>query len=198
MFNLGIGELTVIAIILIVAVGPDRLPTLMKTVGKTLRAVRQASRDIRTTVGIDEMMREDVLAPPRPRYQPPPSTVSRTPNAALPKSGEAADAKSPTEPGAGKADGQTAPAGSGADVKSANAAPDGDKAKLAAGVQQRADALLNAAPPPSSPSTPAPPAAPSPAAAPVDSPGPRAESGSPAPAGAPPTPAADEGPKRDG
>ena len=63
MFNLGFGELAVIFIVLIIAVGPDRLPTMMKGLGKTIRTVRQASRDIRATVGIDELMREDVMQP---------------------------------------------------------------------------------------------------------------------------------------
>lgn len=68
MFNLGIGEIALIAVVLIIVVGPERLPTLMRTVGKSLRTLRQASRDIRTTVGLDELMREDVLrTPPRPR-----------------------------------------------------------------------------------------------------------------------------------
>lgn len=76
MFNLGFGELAVIFVILILAVGPDRLPTMMKGLGKTIRTVRQASRDIRATVGIDEMLREDVLAPP-PRRPVPKAAVAR-------------------------------------------------------------------------------------------------------------------------
>ena len=60
MFSLGFGEILIICVILIVVVGPERLPTMMKGVGKTMRTVRQASRDMRTTIGIDEMMREDL------------------------------------------------------------------------------------------------------------------------------------------
>lgn len=77
MFNFGFGEILVICVILIVVVGPERLPALMKNVGKGMRTVRQASRDIRATVGIDELMREDVLAPPPPRRPAPTATVSR-------------------------------------------------------------------------------------------------------------------------
>jgi len=76
MFNLGFGELAVIFIVLIIAVGPDRLPTMMKGLGKTIRTVRQASRDIRATVGIDEMMREDVLQP-LPRRPVPKAAIAR-------------------------------------------------------------------------------------------------------------------------
>lgn len=75
MFSLGFGEILVICVILILVVGPERLPTVMKGVGKTMRTVREASREIRTTVGLDELMRDD---PPRPYYRPPPpATVAR-------------------------------------------------------------------------------------------------------------------------
>jgi Tat protein translocase TatB subunit len=68
MFNIGFGELAVICIVLIIAVGPERLPSMMKTLGKTLRTLRQASRDIRASTGIDELMREDfdLYAPLKP------------------------------------------------------------------------------------------------------------------------------------
>lgn len=73
MFGIGFGEFTIIFIVLIIAVGPEKLPTLMKTVGRTIRSLRQASRDIRTAVGIDEMMREDfsLHTPPARKPMPP-------------------------------------------------------------------------------------------------------------------------------
>ncbi len=77
MFNLGFGELAVILVILLIVVGPARLPTLMKSTGKALRTLRDASRDIRTSVGFDEMMREDLLKPAPPRRVP--ATVSTAP-----------------------------------------------------------------------------------------------------------------------
>jgi sec-independent protein translocase protein TatB len=67
MFNLGFGEIAVILVILLIFVGPTRLPTLMKTTGKAMRTLRQASRDIQTSVGLDEMMREDILKPAPPK-----------------------------------------------------------------------------------------------------------------------------------
>src|ERR1700712_4810503 len=72
MFNIGFGELAVICIVLIIAVGPDRLPSMMKSLGKTIRTLRQASRDIRASTGIDELMREDfdLYAPIKPAPQP--------------------------------------------------------------------------------------------------------------------------------
>lgn len=72
MFNIGFSELVVICIVLIVVVGPERLPSMMKTIGKTIRSVRQASRDIRASTGIDELLREDfdLYAPLPQRRQP--------------------------------------------------------------------------------------------------------------------------------
>lgn len=72
MFNIGFGELAIICIVLIIAVGPERLPSMMKTVGKTMRTLRQASRDLRASTGIDELLREDFdYHPPPPRPAPP-------------------------------------------------------------------------------------------------------------------------------
>lgn len=83
MFNIGFSELAIICIVLIIAVGPERLPSMMKTFGRTMRTLRQASRDIRASTGIDELMREDFdiqPAPRRPFIAPPvdsPPPVSR-------------------------------------------------------------------------------------------------------------------------
>lgn len=77
MFGLGFGEMVVIALLAIVVVGPSRLPTLFKTVGGAMRQLRQASRDIRSSVGLDELIDLDPRQPVRPatrtvaRAQPP-------------------------------------------------------------------------------------------------------------------------------
>ena len=95
MFSLGFGEILIICVILIIVVGPERLPTVMKGLGKTMRTVREASREIRTTVGIDELMRDD--PPPRPMYRPPPAaTIARA--QPLPATSEAPDTSKPVEP----------------------------------------------------------------------------------------------------
>lgn len=75
--SIGFGELAVICIVLIIAVGPQRLPSMMKTVGKTMRTLRQASRDLRESTGIDELLREDFDYHPPPRRAPEPQTVTR-------------------------------------------------------------------------------------------------------------------------
>lgn len=79
MWNIGFGELAIICIVLIIAVGPERLPSMMKTVGKTVRTLRQASRDLRESTGIDELLREDFDYHPPPRRPAPVATVAREP-----------------------------------------------------------------------------------------------------------------------
>jgi Tat protein translocase TatB subunit len=64
MFGIGFGEMLIIAIILLIAVGPKELPKLMKTVGKGVREVRKASDDLRKAVGIDELLNDDDLRNP--------------------------------------------------------------------------------------------------------------------------------------
>jgi sec-independent protein translocase protein TatB len=77
MWNIGFGELAIICIVLIIAVGPERVPSRMKTVGKTVRTLRQASRDLRESTGIDELLREDFDYHPPPRRPAPPAAVAR-------------------------------------------------------------------------------------------------------------------------
>ena len=50
-----------IALVVLLAVGPGRMPELMKTVGKGMRDLRKASADLRKQTGIDDLMREDPL-----------------------------------------------------------------------------------------------------------------------------------------
>lgn len=57
----GFGEIVVIAVVLLVAVGPKKLPQLMKTVGQGMRQFRDATTELRRASGIDEIMREDPL-----------------------------------------------------------------------------------------------------------------------------------------
>jgi len=58
MFGVGPTELAFFLVILLLVVGPDKLPTFMRTVGKGLRQVRGASREFKDAIGFDELMRE--------------------------------------------------------------------------------------------------------------------------------------------
>ena len=72
MFGIGPMELAFFLVIVLLAVGPDKQPTFMRTVGKGLRQVRNASREFKEAIGLDELMREGdpFRAPP---LRPPPT-----------------------------------------------------------------------------------------------------------------------------
>jgi sec-independent protein translocase protein TatB len=74
MFGIGFGEMLIIAVVLLIAVGPKQLPSLMKTVGKGMRDVRRAADDLRRSTGIDELMRDEELR--NPLREPPPRPLS--------------------------------------------------------------------------------------------------------------------------
>jgi Sec-independent protein translocase protein TatA len=58
MFGIGPTELAFFLVIVLLAVGPEKLPTFMRTVGKGVRQVKNASRDFKDAIGFDELMRE--------------------------------------------------------------------------------------------------------------------------------------------
>jgi Sec-independent protein translocase protein TatA len=76
MFGIGPTELAFFLVIVLLAVGPDRLPTFMRTVGRGVRQVRNASREFKDAIGLDELMREGdpfrtpPVRPPRARPVP--------------------------------------------------------------------------------------------------------------------------------
>ncbi|MGB0678803.1 MAG: Sec-independent protein translocase subunit TatA/TatB [Polyangiales bacterium] len=77
MLGFGLGELVVVAVVLLMVVGPRRLPGLLQGAGKALRELRRAGNDLRHQVGLDDFLREDPLqAPERPNaVAPPPGAV---------------------------------------------------------------------------------------------------------------------------
>jgi len=80
MFGIGPTELAFFLVIVLLAVGPERLPTFMRTVGKGMRQIRNASREFKEAIGFDELMREGdpfnapPVRPPRARPVPVKST----------------------------------------------------------------------------------------------------------------------------
>jgi sec-independent protein translocase protein TatB len=64
MFGIGFGEMMIIAVVLLIAVGPKQLPALMKTVGKGIRDMRRAADDLRRSTGIDELLADEDLRNP--------------------------------------------------------------------------------------------------------------------------------------
>jgi sec-independent protein translocase protein TatB len=58
-FGFSFGELLVISLVTLVAVGPQKLPGMLKTMGQWARKLRQMTMDVRQQTGIDEMLRAE-------------------------------------------------------------------------------------------------------------------------------------------
>ncbi|KPK13494.1 MAG: hypothetical protein AMJ62_14980 [Myxococcales bacterium SG8_38] len=110
MFGIGPLELALFMVIVLLVVGPDKLPTFMRTVGKALRQVRNASREFKDAIGLDELLREGdpFRAPPirPPRAKPVPLESQKGAAEALervtapsPEATKAADAAPPASEG---------------------------------------------------------------------------------------------------
>lgn len=61
MFGIGFSEIVIILVVLLIAVGPEKMPTFMKAVGRGMREFRRATRELRSSVGIDELLRDEDL-----------------------------------------------------------------------------------------------------------------------------------------
>ncbi len=112
MFGIGPTELAFFLVIVLLAVGPDRLPTFMRTVGKGLRQVRNASREFKEAIGLDELMREGdpFRAPPvRPPKARPVPVEEKKAESPEPATNETPSRLPPPPPAAALAD-ETEPA----------------------------------------------------------------------------------------
>ena len=58
MFNLGMGEITVILVLLLLFVGPSKLPELASGLGKLIRQVRKATSDVKNEIVLDDSFRK--------------------------------------------------------------------------------------------------------------------------------------------
>jgi sec-independent protein translocase protein TatB len=74
MFGIGFSELLVIGLILVIAVGPNRMPGMLKAVVKAYREFRRATRDLRASTGIDEILQDEDLRELRKPLMVPPAT----------------------------------------------------------------------------------------------------------------------------
>lgn len=61
MFGIGFWEMIVIGGLVLVAVGPDRLPTMLKQAARFYRQFRRTAEDVRASTGIDQMLRDEEL-----------------------------------------------------------------------------------------------------------------------------------------
>ena len=122
MFGVGPTELAFFLVIVLLVVGPDRLPTFMRTVGKGLRQVRSASREFKDAIGLDELMREG------DPFRPPPVRPPRT--RPLPVQSEDRPPTAPDAPAPGNSRAsrdEATPEGSAAERTTADAQPPSDE-----------------------------------------------------------------------
>jgi Tat protein translocase TatB subunit len=54
MFGMGFGEILLVGMVVLVVLGPERIPDVARTLGKALREVRQATNMLREAVMIEE------------------------------------------------------------------------------------------------------------------------------------------------
>jgi sec-independent protein translocase protein TatB len=116
MFGIGPMEFALFLVIVLLVVGPEKLPSFMRTVGKALRQVRSASREFKDAIGLDDLLRDGdpfrapPIRPPRARPVPlegRPSAPAAADPAAAPSADEnegAAPASSDLEKRAAAAD----------------------------------------------------------------------------------------------
>lgn len=83
-FGFSFGELLVIGVVALVAVGPQKLPGMLRTLGEWVRKARNITHEVRAQSGIDEILRSEGLhgglnelrglmrGPHVPAYVPPP------------------------------------------------------------------------------------------------------------------------------
>ncbi len=53
MFGLGFSEILVIAVVILLVVGPEKLPEFMQMLGKNIRKVRNASDELKDSLKIN-------------------------------------------------------------------------------------------------------------------------------------------------
>lgn len=62
MFGLSFFEVVVIAIVALLAVGPRRLPGMLRDMGNWIRKLRKMTTDVRAQTGIDDILRAEGLS----------------------------------------------------------------------------------------------------------------------------------------
>ena len=59
MFGISFTEITLIALVTLVVVGPHRLPSMLRTVGEWTRKLRRLTTEVRAQTGIDDVLRQE-------------------------------------------------------------------------------------------------------------------------------------------
>lgn len=104
MFNIGIGEMTLILVAALLVMGPDRLPEFARTLGKFLREFRRQTDDVRGVVmreiyKLEQEVDLEDRNPKKPRSLPTPAPeLSTLPSAEVSPAGALATAAQAVEP----------------------------------------------------------------------------------------------------
>src|SRR5580765_4446816 len=58
MFNLGMGEITLILVLALLILGPGKLPEMATTLGRLIRQIRKATADVKNEIVLDDTFRK--------------------------------------------------------------------------------------------------------------------------------------------
>jgi len=74
-FGISFTELLIIGVVALLALGPEKLPQMLKTVGRVMREFRRATRELRDQLDVEGTLREAMgdgpVARTAPRIKPP-------------------------------------------------------------------------------------------------------------------------------
>jgi TatA/E family protein of Tat protein translocase len=93
MFDIGLQEMIIIAVIALLVFGPSKLPELGRTIGRALREFRRASDEFRSTVESNLHIND-----PEPAVSPTPTAPAQTATTTLPSETEPQFAESLSDP----------------------------------------------------------------------------------------------------
>ena len=58
-FGISLGEIAVVALVVLIVVGPQKLPGMLRSFGAWMRKLRILTTEVRTQTGIDDILREE-------------------------------------------------------------------------------------------------------------------------------------------
>ena len=91
--GIGIWEILLILIVILVVLGPRRLPEIAKTLGRAVRAIKKASTDLTTTLNRELEETRD-----KPPPSPPKEVKSQETSSSANKTGTSGQADHPARP----------------------------------------------------------------------------------------------------
>lgn len=85
MFGIGLPELVLIFIIALLVIGPEKLPEVARTLGRTLGEFKRVADEMKQTITAE--MQEEIYRPYRPskREGPPPLSAEQNPETKSPE-----------------------------------------------------------------------------------------------------------------